>query len=268
MLKEREDFYIELIKNSTSLIDVCRKAGIVPTTGNYDTLKKIIRNKQIDVSHFKRVGNVNGVAKKDISEYLVKGSSISSFKLKTRLLKEGYKSYQCEVCGGTKWQGKPIPLELHHINGDKTDNRLENLQILCPNCHAFTDTYGGKNQKMNIKKKDNKNKKKVLTEDEKKEIVLLSFKYDSLGKLAKKTKHTERTVKKVLKEKNIIINKNMKIKKECDEKIPLILESLKKTKTFTGTAKEFGVTDNAIKKLLIRRGYPKRIKEILDKIQQ
>ena len=59
MLREREEYYIRLIGESESLIDVCRKAGIVPTTGNYDTLKKVITNNNVDISHFKRVGGTS-----------------------------------------------------------------------------------------------------------------------------------------------------------------------------------------------------------------
>ena len=275
MLKEREEFYVYLIKNSNSLIEVCRKANIVPTTGNYDTLKRVIRDNQIDISHFKRMGN-GATLKKETSEYLIKGSNISSFRLKNKLLKEGYKEYRCEKCENTEWYGKPIPLELHHINGDNTDNRLENLQILCPNCHAFTDTYSGKNQKLNIKKKEIKESnnrrqinahKRTLDEDKKNEIIIQSFECDSVKKIAKKTKHTERTIKKILQENNITINKLKQIKEENDKKIPLILESLKRTRSYSGTAREFGVTDNAIKKILVRRGYPKHIKQLLEVIE-
>lgn len=268
MLKEREEFYINLIKNSNSLIEVCRKANIVPTTGNYDTLKKVIRENQIDISHFKRLGGINnGGIKKDISEYLVNGIKVSSSKLKNRLLKEGYKEYRCEKCKNTEWYGKPIPLELHHINGDNTDNRLENLQILCPNCHAFTDNYSGKNQRLNIIKKTDKEKKqRKLTEKKENEISLASFTNDSIKKIAELTKHSERTVKKILEKKSIIVNKNKQVKENNDKKIPFIVDSLRRTKSFSGTAKEFGVSDNAIKKLLVSRGYPSHIKEILEVI--
>jgi|TARA_B110000503_G_scaffold111004_1_gene166107 5-methylcytosine-specific restriction endonuclease McrA len=70
-----------------------------------------------------------------------------SNKLRTRLIEEGYKSKRCECCGNTQWLGKPISLEVDHINGISTDHRIENLKILCPNCHAQTDTYRGKNIK-------------------------------------------------------------------------------------------------------------------------
>lgn len=65
--------------------------------------------------------------------------------LKERLVEEGLKEDRCEICGITEWLGKPLSMALHHLNGDGKDNRLENLQFLCPNCHAQTDTYGGRN---------------------------------------------------------------------------------------------------------------------------
>lgn len=258
MLREREEYYIRLIGESESLIEVCRKAGIVPTTGNYDTLKKVITNNSVDISHFKRIGGTS-TKKKELSEYLVKGVKVSSFKLKNRLLEEGIKEHKCEnpECGMSEWHGKPIPLELHHINGDNTDNRLENLQILCPNCHALTDNYSGKNQKLN-------KRRKALTTIDKEKILKVSEESNSIREVVKKTKHAERTVKKVLENAEKKINKNDKVKEENDKKVPLIIDSIKRTRSYTGTAREFGVSDNAIKKLLVKRGYPSHIKELLD----
>ena len=68
-----------------------------------------------------------------------------TFKLKQRLLNVGLKSNQCEDCGITEWNSKPIAIELDHINGKNFDNRIENLRLLCPNCHSLTDTWRGKN---------------------------------------------------------------------------------------------------------------------------
>ena len=65
--------------------------------------------------------------------------------VKIRLLKEGLKANRCEHCGISQWRGEVLALALHHINGDRLDNRLENLELLCPNCHSQTDTFSGRN---------------------------------------------------------------------------------------------------------------------------
>lgn len=80
-----------------------------------------------------------------IEEILIENSSYQTNKLRLRLLKEGLKKPICETCNNTEWNGKPIPLEVSHKNGNNSDNRLENLELICPNCHALTDSYRGKN---------------------------------------------------------------------------------------------------------------------------
>jgi hypothetical protein len=70
-----------------------------------------------------------------------------SFKLKCRLIQEGLKTSKCECCGISEWLDKPISLELHHKDGDRTNHHIENLALLCPNCHSQTETFRSKNRK-------------------------------------------------------------------------------------------------------------------------
>lgn len=96
-------------------------------------------------------GNMSGkglskkIPKMTLSEYLANSKDIQSNKVRIKLLEEGIKEHKCECCGLSTWLGKPIPLELHHRNGDRYNNTLNNFELLCPNCHAFTESYRGKN---------------------------------------------------------------------------------------------------------------------------
>ena len=140
----------EAVKTSTSIRQVLDKLNIVPAGGNYQTTNRRIQKLDIDITHFTgqawNRGKITG-PKRHIEEYLKENSVVQSFKLKGRLIAEGLKEHKCECCGITEWNGKPAPIELDHINGNHHDNRLENLRILCPNCHAQTDTYRGMNKK-------------------------------------------------------------------------------------------------------------------------
>jgi transposase-like protein len=82
-----------------------------------------------------------------IALYLVAGRKTNRTHLKGRLLGEGLKSNRCEVCGLTEWRGEPLAMALHHVNGDGLDNRLENLQLLCPNCHSQTENFAGRGRR-------------------------------------------------------------------------------------------------------------------------
>jgi Zn finger protein HypA/HybF involved in hydrogenase expression len=127
-----------------------------PEGSNPKTLKKKLEEFNIDYSHFTGQGWNQGLKfkpnpAKDLKDIMVKNSTYQSYKLLHRMIKEGIKVWKCEKCGNTEWNGNPIPLELHHIDGDNTNHTLENLQILCPNCHAQTDNFRGKkNKKPNL----------------------------------------------------------------------------------------------------------------------
>ncbi len=82
-----------------------------------------------------------------IDTILVSGRRRNRNHVKIRLVQAGLKELRCERCGLTEWRGCPLSLELHHVNGDGLDNRLENLLLLCPNCHSQTDTWGGRNSR-------------------------------------------------------------------------------------------------------------------------
>lgn len=80
-----------------------------------------------------------------LDKLLVRGRRRNRYHLKLRLIEVGLKKGRCELCGLAEWRDQPISLELHHVNGDPLDNRLESLQILCPNCHSQTETFGRRN---------------------------------------------------------------------------------------------------------------------------
>jgi transposase-like protein len=83
-----------------------------------------------------------------IETYLVKGRRVNRMHLKGRLLSAGLKKNACERCGLRSWLGGPLSLALHHVNGDRDDNRLENLALLCPNCHSQTPNFSGRNLRL------------------------------------------------------------------------------------------------------------------------
>ena len=133
---------IESIKKCKSFAEVAYDLNLCRSSNS--SLKKRALELNLDTNHFR----VSGFEPSPLDEILVHSKkTLSSHKLKIRLISEGLKSHRCECCGITKWNGKPTPIELDHIDGNRYNNTIENLRILCPNCHAQTDTYRAKNRK-------------------------------------------------------------------------------------------------------------------------
>lgn len=289
-----------------NMYELCIKLGIKNIGGNtYREIKKIADENNIPLT-FNHLSKKISTKKNNvpINELLTNGSQINSNKLKEKLILNGIKRYCCENCGCSEWQGKPIPLELHHINGVHTDNRLENLQILCRNCHGQTNTFCGKNTniKRNLRGSTIKNRIFFLTINRDYLEELLSTK--SISECAKELDITVSRLKYWLKKMGIKVDEEWKQKKVKEHKESIgicencgnyfikktnkqkycseichtiasrrkdvtkekLIDVLKETKSFTSAGKCFGVSDKCIAKWCKRFGLPTKKKELFDYI--
>ena len=130
---------ISAAKTVKSIAGLLRTIGLKPAGGNYINIKKLLQQLKVDTSHWTGEGWNKGKQLIDWSQY----TRVSY--LKKHLIKE--RSLKCETCSLTEWQNSDIPLEVHHKDGDRTNNELENLQLLCCNCHSLTDNWRNKKRK-------------------------------------------------------------------------------------------------------------------------
>ena len=137
--------------NSADIAEVLTTLGLVPRGANYASIRHHAKRLGLSESQLTPMAKVINPSSGEIrlSEKLTKGTRISNQQIKSKLIDLGIFSHMCCKCGIVEFHGIKVPLELEHINGDTSDNRLENLTLLCPNCHSQTDTYAGRNAKKN-----------------------------------------------------------------------------------------------------------------------
>lgn len=279
-----DEQFITTVETSLSIAEVCRKLNIKAVGGNYATVKNKIAKLNLDTSHFtgkawnrgKRYHLVKSAI--PLKEILIENSIYQSYRLAQRLEREGVKLHICECCNRTEWMGQPIKLELHHINGNHNDNRLENLQFLCPNCHSFTDNYRGKNQGRSAQKETSevepyKFEEPLIgnangnLEPSQKNYVILEEGVETRRKepKSKEPKYCAYCGKELVGK----ARRNKYCSQECSHKangskrsdVFTLLKDFEELKSFVQVGKKYGISDNAIRKWCKLYGILDKVKE-------
>lgn len=151
--KFTDEQFIDAVRKSHSIRETMLSLGLAPAGGSYETFRIVAKRLNVDYSHFRgqawNKGLKLGFVPRVSTELILSNAHpCQSSGLKSRLLNEGYFSHECSQCHGKTWLDKTIPLELDHIDGNSNNNNLENLRLLCPNCHALTPTYRGRNVRL------------------------------------------------------------------------------------------------------------------------
>jgi Zn finger protein HypA/HybF involved in hydrogenase expression len=159
-----ESDLIDATKKSLSYTQVIKRLGIPYCGSTHSRIKKEISNLNIDISHFtgmlwskgKTLLDDDRLSERNKNEIFIENSKFSKSYIRNLIKKKNLIEYKCTLCSNLGvWNDKKLNLQLDHINGISTDQRLENLRFLCPNCHSQTDTFCAKNIKFtSIKKID------------------------------------------------------------------------------------------------------------------
>lgn len=136
----------------TSMRQALLRLGVAPYGGNYEVFKRAVVAFGISTDHFtgrtSALGNPEGSRSRPLTDYFEGRAKVTNTnRFRRRLLREGVFDRSCGRCKGNEWLGEVMPLELHHVDGNRSNNEPSNLILLCPNCHALTATYRGRNKK-------------------------------------------------------------------------------------------------------------------------
>jgi Zn finger protein HypA/HybF involved in hydrogenase expression len=137
-MKKTKQELEDAINNSSSMAQAADKLGLA-----FSTFKTYAKKYDLYTPNQSGKGLIK--SKKRLDDVFDGTVHLVTHQLRNRLVKEGYKEYKCEECGISEWNGKRIGLELDHVSGVRSDNSLENLRLLCPNCHSQTHTFRGRN---------------------------------------------------------------------------------------------------------------------------
>jgi hypothetical protein len=137
--------FINAVKKSISMTEILKILHLSEGGSNRKKIIDLSKKFNIDISHIK-IREFKVDYKNNLKEILNNKIKADNSYLKKHLIKRGLLKNRCSVCKITKWQDRPAPLQMDHIDGNRYNNNLSNLRILCANCHAQTDTYGGKNK--------------------------------------------------------------------------------------------------------------------------
>lgn len=144
MLKINKDEFVNICKNSATMMSAAAKLNL-----HFNTFKRHAIKFDCYTTNQGGKGINKPSGKKIPIDKILNGEypEYQTNKLRIRLLSEKIKNHECEICKNACWRGLAIPLELHHIDGDRSNHKIENLQLICPNCHSQTETFRGKNIK-------------------------------------------------------------------------------------------------------------------------
>ncbi len=144
-----DDVIRAAVQSAKSTAGALRLLGMTICGGNYQTIRKVIDELQLDTAHWtgqshRKGSRVPSVAPWPLKTILKGDSTYHTNRLRERLIAEGVLKARCSGCFRTTWHGRRLPLELHHVDGNRSNNDLSNLRILCPNCHSLTHNWKGR----------------------------------------------------------------------------------------------------------------------------